>query len=537
MKIALAQINPTVGDVSGSTEKIGRCIVQAERDGAELVVFSELALTGYPPGDLLSESDLVAASVRAVEALADKSRKTAALVGFARPAADTPGAPLENAVALLEGGKVAAVHVKTSPATYDVFDERRYFRPGPPPETMLVAGKRIGVIICEDPPDASRPVTRLRDARAEIIVNVTASPFQLGKGATREELLRRQAISAGAPVVYVNQVGGNDELVFDGASVAISADGTLLGRCKGFDEDLLVVDTDGPPGRCEPTGGELEQLYRALVLGVGDYVRKCGFCSVVLGISGGIDSAVTAALASEALGPQNVLGLVLPSRYSCEGSLTDARELAEALGIKLIEVGIEQIHRAYEDALTGHFPKDAPGVTDENIQARIRGNIIMAFSNALGHLPLATGNKSELATGYCTLYGDMCGGLGVIGDVPKTLVYKLARFINEKTPQRIPESTITKPPSAELKPDQTDQEKLPPYELLDAILTRYVDEAKDFDQIVGEGLDAEQTREVIEMIQASEYKRRQAAPVLKVTSPPFGPARRAPIASRRKAGQ
>jgi len=556
MKVALAQINPTVGDISGNGEKIARCIERAEAMGAELVVFGELSIMGYPLRDLLAvpaamegggaalnPPSLVARSVRAVEELAGKCRQIAALVGFVRPADDSPGRPLENAAALLAGGKLAAVHVKTLLLKYDVFDETRYFRPGPSPAPLTVNGRRVGVSICEDMWDRpapgqalyeAEPVAALRAGGAEIIVNMSASPFQVGKLARREELIRRQAARAAAPVIYVNQVGGNDELIFDGASMAVAPDGTVLGRCGQFREDLLVVDTDGRPGRVEPVGADVVQLAAALKLGLRDYVAKCGFRSVVLGLSGGVDSAVVAALAADALGPENVLALVMPSRFTAEESLADARRVARNLGIGLVEVPIEPVHATYERIFSQHLPADRPSTTDENIQARIRGNLVMAFSNAAGHLPLATGNKSELATGYCTLYGDMNGGLSVIGDVPKTMVYRLARHLNETAGGRIPQAVLDKPPSAELKPDQIDQDTLPPYDLLDEILLRYVEQARSVEQIVAEGYDAEVVRRVAGMVDRAEYKRRQAAPVLKVTGRAFGSGRRIPIACRRE---
>ncbi len=542
MKIALAQINPTVGDIAGNSRKISESIASTEQAGAELVVFSELSLLGYPPRDLLSRAGFISAGVDAVETLAKQCRGIAALVGFARPADDSPGRPLENAAALLADGKITGVHVKTLLPTYDVFDETRYFRPGPPPKPLTLNGRRIGVSICEDLWDRPAlgaalyqmdPVAHLRDAGAEIIINMSASPFQLGKTEIRENLIRRQAQRTKTPIVYVNQVGGNDELIFDGASLVVGADGEILARCKSFAEDLLVIDTDAGAGRCEPNGSDMEQLAAALKLGLRDYVRKCGFKSVVFGLSGGIDSAVVAAIAADALGAENVLALAMPSRHSSDHSLADARQLARNTGIRVLELPIDPIHTAYEQALAGHLPKDRPDTTDQNIQARIRGNLVMAFSNACGHLPLATGNKSELATGYCTLYGDMTGGLAVIGDVPKTMVYDLARHLNETTDQRIPENTITKPPSAELKPDQTDQDKLPPYDILDAILSRYIEREENIGEIIAAGLDADVVRRVASMVSASEYKRRQAAPVLKVTARAFGTGRRMPIACRR----
>jgi len=542
MKIALAQINPTVGDIPGNAGRIADCIERAAGEGADLVVFGELAVTGYPPRDLLSRPGFVAASVRAVEDLARRCRQAAALVGFVRPAADTPGRPLENAAALLTGGRVAAVHVKSLLPTYDVFDETRYFRPGGAPAPLEVAGRRVGVSICEDLWDRSAPgrplyeadpIDALKRAGAEIIVNISASPFQMGKVALREQLLARQAARTGCAIVYVNQVGGNDELIFDGSSMAVAGDGTVLGRCREFAEDLLVVDTDGPAARREPSGDDMQQLSAALRLGLCDYVRKCGFRSVVLGLSGGIDSAVVAVIAADALGPENVLALAMPSRYSSAASLDDARQLAGNLGIRLVEVPIEPVHRCFEQVFAEHLPPDRPGTTDENIQARIRGNLVMAFSNALGHLPLATGNKTELATGYCTLYGDMNGGLAVIGDVPKTMVYRLGRHFNAAA-ERIPRRILSKPPSAELKPGQTDQDKLPPYDVLDAILARYVEQERSIEEIVAEGFDAGTVRRVVNMVVAAEYKRRQAAPALKVTARAFGTGRRFPIACRRE---
>ncbi len=543
MKIALAQINPTVGDIAGNSSKAARCIERAEAAGAELVVFSELSIAGYPPRDLLSRPGFVAACSRAVERLAGRCRKVAALVGFVRAAGPSPGRPLENAAALLAGGQVAAVHVKTLLGSYDVFDETRYFRPGPAPRPVTVGGRRVGVSICEDLWDRTAlgravqeddPVGHLRDAGAEIIVNLSASPFELGKVAVREGLLCRQAARCGAPVVYVNQVGGNDELIFDGASMAAGADGSLLGRARGFAEDLLVVETAGAPGRCEPVAEEMAQLASALELGLADYVGKCGFSSVVLGVSGGIDSAVVAVLAADALGPENVLALAMPSRYSSAGSLADARRLTGNLGVRLVEVPIGPVHDAYEAVFDALLPADRAATTDENIQARIRGNLVMAFSNATGHLAVATGNKSELATGYCTLYGDMNGGLAVIGDVPKTKVYALARHLNAAAGfERIPESILTKPPSAELRADQTDQDDLPPYDVLDAVLQRHVEREESLEQMVRGGVDEATARRVVERVAAAEFKRRQAPPALKVTARAFGSGRRMPIACRR----
>lgn len=532
MKIALAQVNPTLGDVAANSRRIADCIERAEAAGAELVVFGQLSVVGYPPGDLLADPPLAAASVRAVEELAGRCNRVAALVGFVQRAEQSDPRPLVNAAALLAGGRLAAVHVKTTAPSYDVFDEKRYFRPGPAPAPLEVGRRRIGVSICESLPGPDS-AQALCQAGADVVVSMSAAPFRVGGSDARRESLCLLARLCGRPVIFVNQVGGNDELVFDGASMAAGADGMLLARAKAFEEDLLVVDTDGPAGRCEQAGDDVAQLAAALELGLRDYVRKCGFRSVVLGVSGGLDSAVVAAIAADALGGENVLALTMPSRYSSPESLTDARALAANLDIRLVEVPIEPIHAAFEQALNAHLPADRPGTTDENVQARIRGDLLMAFANAAGHLPLAAGNKSELATGYCTLYGDTCGGLAVIGDLPKTMVYELARHLN--TPRaRIPAGSIARPPSAELKPDQTDQDVLGPYEVLDAILLRYLEQGHSPGQIVAEGFEADVVRRVAEMVASSEHKRRQAPPVLRVASRPLGPPRRMPIACRRE---
>ncbi|HUT61101.1 MAG TPA: NAD+ synthase [Phycisphaerae bacterium] len=541
MRIALAQLNPVVGDIAGNTARIADAMARAEGEGAELVVFAELSVAGYPPRDLLRKERFIADGVAAVESLAGRCTRIAALVGFARPARQEAGPPLQNAAALLAGGKIAHVHVKRLLPTYDVFDETRYFQPGGKAECISIGSARVGLTICEDLWDAialgralygSDPIAELKDRGAQVIINMAASPYQMGKAATREEMFRRQAARSGAAVVYVNQVGGNDELIFDGASCALSPGGELLGRARSFAEDLLIVDTSGPPGRCEEMPEPLPGLSAALKLGLRDYVRKCGFSSAVLGVSGGIDSAVVAALAADALGPDNVLALALPGRYSSQHSLTDAVALARNLGVRHRTISIEPMHAAFE-AQVAEMLSAGGGEADENIQARIRGAVVMAASNALGHLPLATGNKSELSTGYCTLYGDMCGGLAPIGDVLKTTVYELAEQLNrESGGERIPRATITKPPSAELRPHQVDQDKLPPYEVLDPIVQRYVVDDMTAEQIVAEGFDAPTVHRVIRMVDAAEYKRKQAAAVLKVTARAFGAGRRMPIAQR-----
>ena len=462
-----------------------------------------------------------------------------------RATPSSAGRPLQNAAALLADGMVKHVYAKVLLPTYDVFDETRYFEPGPEHPCFELAGMTVGLSICEDLWDASSlgrelygrdPIAEMRTRGAELIVNMSASPYQMGKGRLRDELFARQAATVGATIVFVNQVGGNDELVFDGGSCVIGPEGRVVARACSFDEDLLIFDTDAPDAaRCEPPAEELSRVSAALKLGLQDYVRKCGFSSVVLGLSGGIDSAVVAALAADALGPANVHALAMPSRYSSDHSLDDAETLARNLGIHYRVIPIEPVHAAYENGLADVLTEPTAA---ENVQARIRGAMVMAVSNAEGHLALATGNKSELSVGYCTLYGDMCGGLAPIGDVPKTVVYKLARQLSAKGGGgRIPENIITKAPSAELKPDQFDQDKLPPYDLLDEILSRYIEQEKTAREIIAEGFDAGVVDRVVGMIDAAEHKRRQAPPVLKVTARAFGSGRRMPIAQRYRPGE
>ena len=540
MKVGLAQVNPFVGDIAGNTVKIAAFIDRARDEGAALVVFPELAVVGYPPRDLLRKEEFVADSEAAVASLAARCKGIAALVGFVRKSPRTTGRPLENAAALLADGEVRHVHVKTLLPTYDVFDETRYFRPGEASGVIELNGRKIGLSVCEDLWDAEAlgrelygedPVARLAQAGAEIIINMAASPFELHKADRRERLFARRADRGACPIVYVNQVGGNDELLFDGGSCVLTPSGDVIGRAKSFEEDLLIADLDSRQGRREPIGGPMPRLNAALKMGLRDYVAKCGFSSVVLGLSGGIDSTVVATLAADALGPENVVALAMPSRYSSEHSLSDAELLAANLGIAYHVVPIESMHQAYERTLDAMLARGEAGLADENIQARIRGNIVMAFSNAYGHLPLATGNKSELSVGYCTLYGDMAGGLAPIGDVLKTTVYDLASELSDEGPGgRIPAGVFTKPPSAELKPDQTDQDRLPPYDDLDDILARYIEQDQTTERIIADGLDAETVRRVVRMVDATEYKRKQAAPTLKVSPRAFGSGRRMPIA-------
>jgi len=546
MRVALAQINPTVGDIAGNVRKIGTFLEAARDQRADLCVFPELSIIGYPPKDLLLKPRFIEDNLRGLDQLAKGVSGIEAIVGYAQPNESSVGRPLHNAVALLRDGRVHSRHYKTLLPTYDVFDESRYFEPGKKPaELASVAGWQVGLSICEDLWNDERldqrrlyhvnPIADIDAAGAQIVINASASPFVVGKHAFRLEVFGTQARRFGKPVIYVNQVGGNDELVFDGNSVVLDATGKTIAQAKDFQEDLLIADF-GPSaarGAINVPSGGIESIYKALVLGLRDYVRKCGFSSVVVGLSGGVDSALVAALAAAAMGPDKVVGVAMPSRYSSEHSLTDAAAVAKNLGIQFHVLSISKVHEAYETTLAAPFAGTKPDVTEENIQARIRGTLLMAFSNKFGHLLLTTGNKSELAVGYCTLYGDMCGGLAVISDLPKTTVWEMARWINEIAGRElIPAASIAKAPSAELRPNQTDQDSLPPYDVLDSILYRNIELEMDADKIIADGYDAATVRRVIRLVDLSEYKRRQAAPGLKVTSRAFGFGRRMPIAQR-----
>ncbi len=549
MIVALAQLNPLVGDIVGNCERIRTFIDRARADGAELVVFPELAVTGYPPKDLLMKPKFVEDNAAAIEGLAECTQNgPAALIGFVRRNPEPIGRGLRNAVAFCQGGRLVAECYKSLLPTYDVFDEHRYFEPADKASVVELVLRerriRLGISICEDLWNDKwifeRQLYRrnlldeLVTAGADVIVNASASPFVMEKQAFREKLLGRQAAIHGRPLLLVNQVGGNDELIFDGASCVFGAKGEVLARAKAFNEDLLLVDLDTPKqARLEPYPDNAASVWEALVLGTRDYVRKCGFRQVVLGLSGGIDSALVACVAVEALGADCVHGIGMPSRYSSDHSVTDARVLAEDLGIDFKLIPIGEMHDVFEERLVPMFEGRPPDVTEENIQARIRGNILMSLSNKFGWLLLTTGNKSELAVGYCTLYGDMCGGLAVISDVPKTMVYELSRHVNAKAGRCvIPESTITKPPSAELRPDQHDQQTLPDYDTLDTILHRYVEQEESAEAIIKLGFDEATVRDVIRKVDLNEYKRKQAATGLKVTSRAFGVGRRMPIAAR-----
>jgi NAD+ synthase (glutamine-hydrolysing) len=539
MKLALAQINTTVGDLPGNEAALLDAYHRASATGAELVLFPELATTGYPPRDLLLRDGFIAGNLEVLDRLARATGDVAMVVGFVGRHDERPGRPLTNAVALLHQGRIVATRAKTLLPTYDVFDEDRYFEPAVENMPVEFRGTMLGLTICEDVWNDDdfwdehryrrNPAVELAAAGATLLLNCSASPWHLGKSQARRTLLSRLALKTGCPVVYCNLVGGNDELVFDGGSVAFDAGGRLLTQARRFAEDLVLVDTaaPAPPAPEEPLPEE--QLYHALTLGLRDYVRKCGFKEVLLGLSGGIDSALTAVLAVEALGAANVRGVSLPSQFSSQGSLDDARALATNLGIRYDVLPIATPFAAVKAQLQPVFAGRAEDLAEENIQARLRGVLLMAMSNKFGALLLTTGNKSELAVGYCTLYGDMCGGLAVIADVPKTMVYRIARWVNRDR-EIIPAASITKPPSAELRPNQTDQDSLPPYEVLDAILDAYVVELKSPAQMIAEGLPEADVRRVVRLIDFSEYKRRQAAPGLKVTSKAFGVGRRIPIA-------
>jgi NAD+ synthetase len=548
MRIAMAQLNPTIGDISGNTSRITGAITRAMQQGAELLVTPELSVIGYPPRDLLLKPNVLEQMEAAVGQIARHSRGITTLIGYAQTNPRPTGRTLYNAVAMVRDGAVIHRGVKSLLPTYDVFDESRYFEPGPKIETVMLGSHRIGLSICEDLWNDEQivgrqlyrfnPVEVLAKAGATILVNISASPFTLGKNDFRRKLISHQAQRWNMPIVYVNQVGANDELIFDGCSMAFDAAGNLLAQGRDFEEDLVIFDLPGPAQLdCSGPRTGIASLYGALVLGLRDYARKCGFKTAVLGLSGGIDSAVVAALAAEALGRENVTGVALPSRYSSEHSQSDARKLATALGIHFHLIPIETAHQAMEATLRPLFQDSAPGLAEENLQARIRGNLLMALSNKFGHLLLTTGNKSEVATGYTTLYGDMCGGLAVISDVPKMMVYELARYINAQCkkaamPPVIPEGSLTKAPSAELRPNQTDQDSLPLYPILDAILQRYVEEEKSVWDIVAEGFDQQTVLRVARLVDTNEYKRKQMPPGLKVTSRAFGYGRRMPIAQR-----
>lgn len=529
MRFALAQVNPTVGDVDGNLVLALEAAREAAEAGADLVLLPELVITGYPPEDLLGKPHFVERAMAAVETFAAEAA-CPALIGT--PWRDD--GDLYNCAVHTRAGTIEGVYRKRLLPNYSVFDEKRYFTPGNANMLLDYGGVGVGVTICEDAWQPE-PIARLASIGARVVTNLSASPFFAGKGIARERMLVRRALEFGVWVVYCNLVGGQDELVFDGRSVVIAPDGTVVGRARAFDEDLLVVDvevgSDPVVQRVEQRIEHEPEMYAALVLGLRDYIRKNGFTDVVLGLSGGIDSAMVATLAADALGPERVHGVMMPSRYSSEGSLTDARALAHALGIDAIELSIEPTFSAALETLAPVFAGRQPDVTEENMQARVRGLLLMALSNKFGWLVLATGNKSELSVGYSTLYGDMVGGFAPIKDVFKTRVYELARWRNARSPV-IPASTLTKAPSAELRPGQTDQDSLPPYDLLDAILVEYVELDRSVDEIVAMGYDRAVVERVAAMVDGAEYKRRQGPVGIKVTPKAFGKDRRMPITNR-----
>ncbi len=573
VRVALAQMNPTVGDLEGNVRQILQYVEEARALGADVVAFPELALPGYPPEDLVLRLNFVRDNVRALMEMVPACRGITAIVGFI----DQPSArgglddDVYNAAAVIHDGRLAGVYHKQRLPNYGVFDEVRYFQAGKECPVFTLGSVGIGVNICEDIWYPGDPTRTQALAGAQVIININGSPYQMGKRAFREQMVATRASDYAVAVCYVNIVGGQDELVFDGGSMVVDAQGHVLARAPLFEEALLVCDIDvadimrlrlrdprrrmerlqaqveapvvalGPGPRADsrpplapclaPPLPLEEEVYRALVVGTRDYVRKTGFREVLVAMSGGIDSSLVTCIAADALGPHNVTGVSMPSRYSSEASVRDARQLAQNLGIRFLVIPIEPAHQAYLDMLSEAFAGTEPGVAEENIQARIRGNIIMALSNKFGALVLTCGNKSEMATGYATLYGDMAGGFAVIKDVPKTLVYRLARYRNSLSPV-IPENVFLKPPSAELRPGQTDQDTLPPYEVLDPILHAYVELEKSPQEIIAQGFEPEVVAKVVRMVDRNEYKRRQAPPGIKITPRAFGRDWRLPIANR-----
>ena len=540
MNIGILQLNFTVGDFRGNSEKLVSAYERAVREGAELCVGSELGLCGYPPRDLLNRRDFVESHERALREVAKRVGKVPLLIGGIEKTNQKAGRPLYNTAFLVEKGKTRAVARKILLPTYDVFDEDRYFEAGDKVGSVRIAGKRVGVTICEDiwndedlwPERRYRidPVRELAKKGMDLLINLSASPWNIGKEKVRYRLLAEVAKREKIPVIQVNQVGGNDELVFDGQSLGVGVKGGLLAQGAAFMEDVKVVDIGGKEQKPIWAGDE-EQVFQALVLGTRDYLQKCGFQEVVLGLSGGIDSALVAVVAAEALGKDKVLGVAMPSRFSSAGSVADAEALAKRLGIRYQKIPIEDTFAAMLRSIAPAREGRSGGLTEENLQSRIRGMTLMAISNDSGRLLLTTGNKSEMAVGYCTLYGDMCGALAVIADVPKTLVYRISRWINRER-EIIPKNSIEKAPSAELRPDQKDQDSLPPYEELDRILESYVVNEGSIQGMVKKGISKVLAEEMVRKIDISEYKRRQAAPGLKVTTKAFGVGRRIPLAQR-----
>jgi NAD+ synthase (glutamine-hydrolysing) len=543
VRIALGQINPTVGDFAGNAAKIVDFAQRAQGAGAGLILFPELSVCGYPPRDLVERPSFVVHNRETAERIAAETRGIAVICGLVTPAQAETGKSVMNSAALLKDGRIAFLQSKMLLPTYDVFDEMRNFAPARSQVLFPFCGKQMALTICEDAWNDKRfwnkrlytfdPVEALIHAGGNFLLNISASPFWLGKRELRQNMLATIACNHKVPVVMVNQVGGNDSLVFDGSSLVLDPTGKVIAQGKSFEEDLVYFDSDQLTGEIHPQmEGEEASAYAALVLGTRDYVRKCGFRQVIIGLSGGIDSALTAVIAADAVGPENVIGVGMPGPYSSQGSIDDARALAENLGVRFELLCITEVFESYKKTLKKVFAGRKEDVTEENIQSRARGSLLMALSNKFGAIVLSTGNKSELGVGYCTLYGDMVGGLAVISDVPKTLVYRLSHYANSRRAV-IPQASLEKPPSAELRPNQQDSDALPPYDILDAILEDYVEDSHPAEQIARErGFDIDLVRGVIRMVERSEYKRQQAAPGLKISGKAFGYGRRFPIAAK-----
>ena len=543
MKIALGQINPTVGDFSGNAAKIVEFSRRAQSAGAGLILFPELSVCGYPPRDLVERSSFVTHNREWAEKIAAETVGIAVICGLVTPAHANTGKTVMNSAALLRDGKIDFIQSKMLLPTYDVFDEMRNFAPAKSQELFPFCGNRMALTICEDAWNDKRfwakrlytvdPVESLIHAGGNFVLNISASPFWIGKREFRRDMLASIARQHKVPVALVNQVGGNDSLVFDGSSLVLDREGTVIAQGKSFEEDLIFFDSQSLTGEMhEQIPGDEASAYAALVLGTRDYMHKCGFQKAIIGLSGGIDSALTAVIASDAVGPENVIGVGMPGPYSSEGSIEDARTLAKNLGIRFELISINPAYEAYRTMLKEVFAGRKEDTTEENLQSRARGMLLMALSNKFGAIVLSTGNKSELGVGYCTLYGDMAGGLAVISDVPKTLVYRLSRYVNSRRAV-IPEDTLEKPPSAELRPNQKDSDSLPPYEILDAVLEDYVEDSHSPERIAADhGFDIEVVRRVVRMVDRVEYKRQQAAPGLKISPKAFGYGRRFPIAAK-----
>jgi NAD+ synthase (glutamine-hydrolysing) len=543
VKIALGQINPIIGDFAGNSAKIIDYAHRAKSQGAGLILFPELSVCGYPPRDLVERASFVSHNREAAEHIAVETQGIAVICGLVTPAHAETGKSVMNSAALLLDGRIKFVQSKMLLPTYDVFDEMRNFAPARSQVLFPFCGKQMALTICEDAWNDKHfwnrqlysvdPVESLVRAGGNFVLNISASPFWARKRELRRDMLATIAKNDDVPVVFVNQVGGNDSLVFDGSSMVFDREGKVIAQGKSFEEDLIFFDSDTLTGEMhEQVEGDEASIYAALVLGTRDYVRKCGFRQVIIGLSGGIDSALTAVIAADAIGRENVIGVGMPGPYSSEGSITDACELAKNLGIRFEISKITDIFEDYKSTLRNVFKGHSEDVTEENIQSRIRGSLLMALSNKFGALVLSTGNKSELAVGYCTLYGDMAGGLAVINDVSKTLVYRLSRYANSRRPV-IPNATLEKPPSAELRADQKDTDSLPAYEVLDAILEDYVEDSRSAEEIArSHGFDLALVKDVIRMVERNEYKRQQAAPGIKVSPKAFGYGRRFPIAAK-----